>query len=173
MSHAAFRSQRRVGSIRSSSAAHSLAPRLLVQSEFRACGIRENGKCPGARRDLCSWRQHAAACSLNLLQGVWNVVDHDVYACLLIRSSVALLHPGPADTTRVIKRELAVAALSDRPAKNTAIEVGGCLGGYRGNLKVTDFAVWHGSLRLARVLPAAPNSQPPKQNQTSTGGLAV
>jgi hypothetical protein len=22
------------------------------------------------------------------------------------------------------------------------------LGGYRGNLKVTDFAVWHGSLRL-------------------------
>src|SRR5262245_31351761 len=79
-----------------------LAPWLLVQSEFVARGIREDGKCPGARRDVCSCHHHAAACSLNLLEGVRNVVDHDVYACLLIRSSVALLHPGPADTTGVI-----------------------------------------------------------------------
>src|SRR5215510_2344693 len=74
--------------------------------------------------NICSWGQHLPTCSLNLLESVRNIVNHDVYACLLVRSSVALLHPCSANTTCVVERQLAVSTFSDGPAKNAAIEDG-------------------------------------------------
>ena len=66
--------------------------------------IRENGKRARTWGNICSWRQHLPTCSLNLLESVRNIVNHDVYACLLVRSSVALLHPCSANTTCVVER---------------------------------------------------------------------
>src|SRR4051794_1808339 len=45
-------------------------PRLLIQTEFGARGISKNGKRTGARRDVRSWRQHAAARGRDFLERV-------------------------------------------------------------------------------------------------------
>src|SRR6185295_15025944 len=124
-------------------AAHSLSPWLLVQSEFGARGIRENGKCARTWGDVCSWRQDHATCSLDLFESVRNIIHHNVYACLFVWSSVALLHPCSANAACVVECKLTVATLSHGPTKNAAIEAGGCFRRYCWNFKVTDLAVGH------------------------------
>ena len=43
---------------------------LFVDSKFGTRWIHENGKCPGAWGDICSWRQYAATFGFNLFESV-------------------------------------------------------------------------------------------------------
>src|SRR4029078_3092152 len=101
-----------------------LALRLFVYSEFGARRIRENGKCAGTWGDVCSWRPPLATRTLDLCESVRNIIHHNVYACLFVWSSVALLHPCSANAACVVERKLTVATLSHGPPKNAAIEAG-------------------------------------------------
>src|SRR5262245_5630211 len=103
---------------------YELAFGLFVEAKFIADRVSKRRKCPHVRPNVCTRRQNLTARLFNLLECIRNAVHHDVYACLLVWSSIGVLDPSTTHGPCIVKGQVAVPTRTNFPTKDARIKLG-------------------------------------------------